>query len=338
MPKSNQKQQPEDTTIDNVLALSAFPPEVPDQLKLMLNPIEEAEREMQAAKDIYKETVKEITTTYRFNAGQLSLARKLAKMKNTGVRTGYVAVVIQLTKMLGGDIDMRYLQEAHPGEGYEDADGPVFDNTASASKAAGPVERAPRERADTDAPIAASEPTPAIPLEEAQRRFEENAHKAPKPTFPTEEEVEAKKAAIAAQRVEDEQAFEGGEAETNVVPMKKTRGRKPGSKNKPKTTAVDTATLADRYVADQEERLAAPTAAEKAPEPPPAPAATRVDDDDFPDADAPAVPAFVKGDHGPTADDLEVPAFLKRDSGSTKPMPGANPTWRSTHETHAETA
>ena len=147
-----------------------------------------------------------------------------------------------LLKHQGVDLpeDLFHADGLEPGAAStEGFDNPVFDGTPTGKATAGK----PRSKRKPDAGVERDvhADTAAIPLEDAQRAFEENAHKAPKPTFPTEEEVEEKNRAIAAQRREDDEVFDDEvqpEPPAADAPAKKRPGRKPGSKNKPKVDAA----------------------------------------------------------------------------------------------------
>jgi hypothetical protein len=302
-----------------MVALSAFPPELEDRKKLIYNLIEEQERDTDTVKENDKALWKEIQAQYKLKRWEYNLALKFMRMKSTAERISVWARIFLFMKDSGYDIDYNALAKAKAGEGFgTEADNPVFDNTPAGSKAAGAIET---ERPGvSEEPIRVSDPvpTPGIPLEDAQRQFEENAHKAPN-YAPTEEEIAAKELAIKAQREADEQEFQApvelegsSEADTNVVQMKRKGGRPKGSKNRPKVP-TPTEALAEDYVAEQEVRLG------------PLPSAPEI---------APAPPESVTERSPFDDDDAEVPDWLKKDNlaGSGNPLKSASP-WRNTLET-----
>ena len=90
--------------------------------------------------------------------------------------------------------DLFHADRLVPGRGIaEGADSPVYDGT-KAGKATARKPRSKRDEPNAGANGEIHAAEPGLPLEDALRAFEENQHKAPNPTFPTEEEVEAKKA------------------------------------------------------------------------------------------------------------------------------------------------
>jgi hypothetical protein len=319
-----------------MVSLSAFPPEVEDQKKLIFNQIEEAERDIESVKEEEKLLWKSIQSQYKLKRWEYNLALKFMRMKSSAERVGAWARIFHIMKIHGYEIPYDVLADAKAGEGFGQPiegmdDSPVFDNTPAGSKAAGPVHTQPP--ATPAEPIRVAEPVPssALDLQDAQRQFEENAHKAPAHNYaPTEEEVEAKNREIAAQRERDAAAFvsdEGvdrsaGEGEgvgevdesgvTNVVQMKRRGGRPKGSKNKPKAGSPEA--VAEGYVAEQEQRLGpVPSAPEIAPAPPEAVTEVSPFDDD----------------------DAEVPDWLKKPSISSATgggLKGAS-SWRNTLET-----
>ncbi len=136
--------------------------------------------------------------------------------------------------------------ELKPGKGVQEDTGPLFDKTTAGQR----DNREPGQARPASAKAPAPQPSPGIPLEEAQAKFEE----ASVGKFPTEEEIAAKNAAIAAQKAKDEAEFEQpapAPDEGNVVQL--SERRKPG---RPRLTPEQKAKVI-------EERKAAKQAAKK---------------------------------------------------------------------------
>lgn len=274
-----------------------------------LAPMERIAREEEELKEEKKELKKQLTKLWGLHPAAQPLADKLGKLSpddRIKVLQGAALILRHNGETLPEDLF--HADRLVPGRGIEEgADSPV-DDGAKAGKATARKPRSKRDEPDAGANGEIRAAESALPLEDALRAFEENQHKAP--SFPTEEEVEEKNRAIAAQRQDDDEAFdapgepeaESGEAAVAdaqpAVAEVKRRGRKPGSKNKPKVEASsdpvkEAADRAEERRVEQEklkQRVAETEVAVEAKLNEPPPVANEIDDLDEDD-----IPQFVKG-------------------------------------------
>lgn len=275
------------------MALMGFPASQEDWNAKVVQPNIKALRDLEGAKELAKRVDKQRAEIHKITPYAWATGNKLLKM-SAGERTHWLIQVLQILKYSGAEISLDLVQRySQPGEGFKD-DGPVFDATKS-GKATGDGRKPDRKGDTAGAKGAGDGPSPGLPLDEAQRAFEEKAHKAP--AIPSEEEVAAKHAAIAEQKARDEQEFKSAEgpvddgkaaepnpaAPSNVVPIKRRagagKGAKRGASGKPPKGSDKE--IADKYAKDQEKRLG-PVDPEK-PKPVMLPPQPEVDLADIPD-------------------------------------------------------
>jgi hypothetical protein len=278
-------------------ALMAFPASREDWDKKVKEPALKAARDVEGAKEIEKRFTKQRADIFKISPYAWGVAQKLLKMKSSGERIHWLIQVLQILRYEGVSIDMDMVERySKPGEDHTD-EGPVFDATPSGKRTGhGGQQDRPADKAGAEGP--SDGPTPGVPLDEAQRAFEENAHKAPR--FPSEEELAAKQAAINAQRERDEQDFAKAEeahdgktagddpapeAASNVVPIKRRGGSSKVSKRAPLAgKAKDAKAVADKHVTAQKEGLTPGTKPKMLPPQPPV---------DL-DIDENGIPAFIR--------------------------------------------
>ena len=165
-------------------------------------PMERIARDKEAIKEEEKVLKERLTKRWGLHPACHPIADKLGKMKpddrirvlkGVALVLGYRGVTLPEDLFHAGGLE--------PGRGIaEGADSPVFDGTPTGKATAGKP-RSKRNGSDDNSARQVQAVEPGIPLEDAQRAFEENQHKAPKATFPTEDEIAAKNAAIEAQRL-----------------------------------------------------------------------------------------------------------------------------------------
>jgi hypothetical protein len=223
---------------------------------------------------------KRLQELYRVDPVVLPMVARLQSLP-AGRQAAAWRQLAYLARVLSIDPQLDLFNDSAVGQ-VEPDNGSVFDKTGSGERHAAERGDDPgraRRRQDEAPPVAP--PSPAISLDDARAAFEANAHKAPR--VKTTEELEAEKEAADAQRAEDAAAFEGGDSvdrlRATLKAEKAPRTRKP----KP-----DVAAKADKYVAQQEQRLGPPS-------PPPAP----VNDDlDAPPPPPAAPPSPIAGANG----------------------------------------
>jgi hypothetical protein len=292
-------------------SLAKFPATKEEWQKRITGPLAEHRRRMEAEREVGMKLSKERTDKHDIHPLAFKTAEALLAFSGdyrVHIMQQVQGYLIHESAALPLDI-FRTMPKF--GEGAVD-EGPVFDKTKT-GKAVGrvPVQAGTDDKAERDVPHNGAAGAPGLSPEDATRAFEAAnetaAAKGRKPAPPTEEEVAAKKAEIAAQRADDIVSFEQGSPEaeapppappapseaTNVVQLKQHTGKAKGKAGAKKSAAkkpskAEQQKKAEEYVADQEKRIGPAPKSPAPAAPPPAPEQAQEEPDEL------GIPDFVK--------------------------------------------